>query len=106
MQFCPECKAFCIVEYETKQAVCSKCGHIVEIESFQILKNQKEKKENIVVANEKVRQINVLPRVKRKCRKCGNNEAIVRILASRSEEDYEEECYSCTKCGHTWRDQA
>jgi len=103
MQFCTKCKAFCNIDYGKKQAVCSKCGHIIEIEGPKKLLNLKERKENIMVVDKKTRQLNHLPRGKRKCSKCGNTDVYIRLLGARSEEDYEEECYTCTECGHSWR---
>ncbi len=106
MQFCPKCNGFCITDYTSKQAVCSKCGQVVEMEGFNVFTNHKENVEKIVVVKKQVLRLTGLPRVKRKCRKCGNSEVYVRILASRSEDDFEEECYSCTNCGHSWREGA
>ena len=104
MKFCPECSSFCVTDSSKKQAVCSKCGHIVELENPKELKNKKIVDGKIVVVTENLRRLNSLPRGRRKCPKCGNTEVFIRILAARGEEDYEEECYRCTKCGHSWRE--
>ena len=104
MQFCSKCKGFCKIYYERKYAVCSRCGQVLEIEEPMKLINWKDRKENIVVVDEQIRLLNHLPRGKRKCPKCGNTDVYIRLLGARSEQDYEEECYRCTVCGHSWRE--
>ncbi|MHA2239441.1 MAG: hypothetical protein ACXAB2_13925 [Candidatus Hodarchaeales archaeon] len=103
MKFCPKCNSFCITDYSKKQAVCNKCGHAVDLENPKELIYKKLVEEKIVVMTENLRSLISLPRVRRKCPKCGNNEAYVSVVASRSEEDYEEELNRCIECNYKWR---
>ncbi len=104
MKFCPKCNSFCITDYTKKQAVCNKCGHIVELENPPKITNNKLVDGKIIVVTENLKSLIPLPRGKHKCPKCGNKEAFVSIAASRNEDDYEEELYRCTACAHKWRE--
>ena len=104
MKFCPKCNSFCESDLTNKQAVCVRCGHIVELEPPKKITNNKVVDEKVVVVFEKLRRLVPLPRTIRICPKCGNKEAYVTKGASRSEDDFEEEVYRCTECGHKWRE--
>ena len=104
MKFCPKCNSFCVPNNTNKQAVCYKCGYIIELENPNKITNKKMVDGRIVVVTKDLRELNGLPRTRRKCPKCGNIEAYITKGASRSEDDYEEEVYRCTECGRKWRE--
>ena len=104
--FCSKCNGFCSVDYGKKQAVCMRCGHIVEIVAPPEIKNVKLIDEKIVVINTSHKKLRSLPIRRCLCPKCGNKEAYVSMVGSRSEEDYETERYRCTACTHSWRENS
>ncbi len=104
MKFCPKCNSFCVPDNTNKQAVCNRCGHIVELDPPLLIKNNKLVDGKMIVVSSELQRLIPLPRTIRKCPKCGNKEAYVTIGASRSEEDFEEEVYRCTECGRKWRE--
>ncbi len=106
MKFCPKCGSFCSEDFSKKQAVCSRCGHILNLEAPKEFVNQKEIDEKIFVIDKNTKDLIGLPRVNRICPKCGHKEAYVSMVASRSEDDFETERYRCVSCGHSWRDES
>jgi len=98
--FCPKCKALMYPQEE--HFVCNKCGF-----------KQKKKGKNIVVDKQKKKDLtfiedkdktNVLPKTRIKCPKCSNNEAFWILRQMRGSDEPESRFYTCTKCGHTWRE--
>jgi len=104
--FCSQCKAFCNVDYSKKQAICSRCGEVQNIEAPPEIRNTKLVYENIVVVTNSLKQMNGLSRRVCSCPKCGNKEAYVSIVGARNEEDYETEKLRCTECGYSWRESS
>ena len=104
MKFCPKCNSFCFTDFSKKQAVCSICGYAVELENPKELKNKKVVDRKIFVVTDNLRRFSSLPRVRRQCPKCGNNEAYLSMAVSRSEEDYGEDLCRCAECGYSWRE--
>ena len=49
-------------------------------------------------------KLNVLPKTKILCPKCGNNEAFWILRQMRGSDEPESRFYTCTKCGHKWRE--
>ena len=45
-----------------------------------------------------------MPKVKMKCRNCGNGEATYFVYQTRSADEAPTTFYTCTKCGNRWRD--
>mgnify|MGYP003984791307 CR=1 FL=1 len=54
MKFCPKCNSFCESDLTNKQAVCVRCGHIVELEPPKKITNNKVVDEKVVVVFEKL----------------------------------------------------
>ena len=104
--FCSKCEAICNVDYRKKQAICSRCGNILDIEAPPEIRNSKLIAEKIVVVNKKNKKLRSLPIRKCLCPKCGNKEAYVSMVGARSEEDYETERLRCTECRYSWRDSS
>ena len=82
--------------------VCNKCGF-----------KQKKKGENIIVDKQKKKDLtfiedkdktNVLPKTRIKCPKCDNHEAFWILRQMRGSDEPESRFYTCTKCGHKWRE--
>lgn len=45
-----------------------------------------------------------LPRTKKECKKCKNNEAYYWLIQTRSADEPPTQFFKCVKCKHTWRE--
>lgn len=84
------------------EMICRKCGYKKKKEKRNIVVEKQEKKEVTLIESKEDR--NVLPKTKIKCPKCDNNEAYWMIRQMRSSDEPESRFYTCTKCGHKWRE--
>ena len=98
--FCPKCKALMYPKGDF--IVCRKCGFKKKKEGRTVVVNeQKEKEVTLIEDNEKV---DVLPKTRVKCPKCGNNEAYWVLRQMRGSDEPESRFYTCTKCRYRWRE--
>lgn len=97
--FCPKCKA--LMYPKENEMICRKCGHKQKKKGSNVVVDKQNKKEVTVIEN---KEDNVLPKTKIKCPKCDNNEAYWMIRQMRSSDEPESRFYTCTKCGHKWRE--
>jgi len=98
--FCPKCRALMYPKQDF--IVCNKCGYKTKKEKSNIVVSKQEKKE-VTLIEEKDKE-NVLPKTKIKCPKCENNEAYWILRQMRGSDEPESRFYTCTKCGHKWRE--
>ena len=49
-------------------------------------------------------EVNVLPKIKEKCEKCGHDTAFYWTMQTRAGDEPETKLLRCEKCKHTWRD--
>jgi DNA-directed RNA polymerase subunit M len=82
--------------------VCKKCGykHAKEKSNEAIMIKEKNGKDEIPIID----NIETLPKTKKSCAKCGNNEAFWWLMQTRKADEGETHFYKCTKCGYTWRE--
>jgi len=59
----------------------------------------KTEKETVILE----KQLDVLPKTRTECPKCGHNEAYWILKQTRSSDEPETRIYTCTKCEHRWR---
>ena len=96
--FCPKCKVLMFPKGEN--FACQKCGY----------EHQKTGK-SVVVSKQKVKEVpmlegtkmDVLPKTRVACPKCNHNEAYWILRQTRASDEPETRIFTCTKCGHTWR---
>lgn len=103
MLFCPKCGSILTPKEEGKKTalVCS-CGYSsVEKEDILIQENLKGGK-RIEVLEEK--EVEILPKTKEECPKCGHREAFYWSVQTRAGDEGETKFYQCVKCKHRWRD--
>lgn len=98
--FCPKCKS--LMGTENEFFVCRKCGFKKKKEGTSIIISKQKEKEIVVVDNEE--KMDVLPKVKISCPKCGNNEAYWVLRQMRGSDEPESRFYTCTKCKYRWRE--
>ncbi len=81
--------------------VCS-CGYREKSKESLILKEdiKESKAEKIEVVDKKV---DVLPKIKEDCPKCGYTEAYYWLVQTRSADEAPTRFFKCVKCNHNWR---
>jgi len=98
--FCPKCKA--LMYPKDKLFVCNKCGYKEQKKEANVVVTKQKKKEVTLIENKS--ELNVLPKTKIKCPKCGHDEAYWIIRQMRGSDEPESRFYTCVKCGNKWRE--
>ena len=96
--FCPKCKS--LMYPQGDELVCKNCGYIEKKRGKKIVKTKGKEKE-LAIIEEKVE---VLPKTRIACPKCGNKEAYWILRQTRAADEPETRIYTCTKCGYKWRE--
>lgn len=106
MMFCPKCKSIMMPTKQGNKTIllCKNCGHKNESAETKIKEEVKQKKKEDVAVAKSNEQI--LPEVDAQCPKCGNNKAYFWTMQTRGWDEPETQFYKCTKCGHSWRENA
>jgi transcription factor S len=99
MEFCPKCGAVLI--QKRKNYGCARCEYStkdkVKIKTFEKI----DEKNKVVVIK---KEMNTLPVVVERCKKCGNEKAYFWTIQTRAGDEAETKFFKCTKCDHTWRE--
>ncbi len=99
MEFCPKCGAVLI--QKRKNYGCARCEYStknkVKIKTFEKI----EGKNKIAVIK---KEMNTLPVVVERCKKCGNEKAYFWTIQTRAGDEAETKFFKCTKCEWTWRE--
>lgn len=101
--FCPKCGSVLLPKKEgsKKVLVCS-CGYkSSNVEQTKITETVTKKEKEVEVIE---KEVDILPKTKVECEKCGNKEAFYWTLQTRAGDEAETKFLRCTKCKHTWRD--
>ena len=96
--FCPKCKSLMFPKGDV--FTCNKCGYEKDKQGSNIVVNKQKEKE-VVILEEKT---TVLPKTRIKCPNCEHNEAFWILRQMRGSDEPESRFYTCTKCGHKWRE--
>jgi DNA-directed RNA polymerase subunit M len=99
MEFCPKCGAVLI--QKRKNYGCARCEYSTK-EKLKIKTTEKIEEKNKVAVVKK--EMNTLPIVIEKCKKCGNDKAYFWTIQTRAGDEAETKFFKCTKCDHTWRE--
>ena len=100
MKFCPKCKA--LMYPKEKKLICNKCGHSEDKKGKNMVVTERKEKEFTVIENKD--ELNVLPKTQKLCPKCDNNKAYWILRQMRGSDEPESRFFTCTKCGHKWRE--
>ena len=105
MMFCEKCGALMIPKRDSKGkkvVACSKCRNVSMKRDSLILreKTQCMDKKVIEVIDKRV---DILPKTKEDCVKCGHKEAFYWTVQTRAADEAETRFFKCVKCNHTWR---
>ena len=79
--------------------VCGKCG-FEKKRTGSVVVVEKQTEKEIVLLEKK---IDILPKTRVECPKCGHNEAFWVLRQTRSSDEPETRIFTCTKCEHRWR---
>lgn len=98
MEFCPKCGAVLI--QKRKNYGCARCDYSTK-DKVKIKTSEKIEEKNKIVVIKK--EMNTLPIVVEKCKKCDNDKAYFWTIQTRAGDEAETKFFKCTKCDHTWR---
>lgn len=99
IEFCPRCGAVLI--QKRKNYGCARCDYSTK-DKLKIKTYEKIDEKNKVVVIKK--EMNTLPIVMEKCKKCGNDKAYFWTIQTRAGDEAETKFFKCTKCDNTWRE--
>ena len=102
--FCPKCGSVLLPKKEgSKKVLICSCGYkssnVEKTKLTEVLAN-KEKEVEVIEKG----KLNILPKTKAECDKCGNKEAFFWTMQTRAGDEPETKFLKCTKCEHIWRD--
>ncbi len=97
MEFCPKCKVLMLPQGEF--FVCNSCGAKKKKQGSDVVVEKQKQKETVVLE----KKIDILPKTRTECPKCGNNEACWILRQTRASDEPETRIFTCTKCEHRWR---
>ena len=104
MMFCEKCGSLMIPKKEDGRKIiaCSKCKNVSTKREHLVLREQIDLKQQkgIDVVDKRV---DILPKVKEDCPKCGHREAYYWTVQTRAADEAETRFFKCVKCNHTWR---
>lgn len=98
MEYCEKCK--CMMFPKAGKFVCPKCNAEKSTTGGSDVIVEKQKTKETVVLEKK---IDILPKTRVECPKCGHNEAYWILRQTRASDEPETRIYTCTKCEHRWR---
>jgi len=96
--FCPKCRALMYPKGDF--FVCNKCKNKVKKQGKKVVVDKQKEKELEILED----KLDILPRTREKCPKCGHNEAEWIMRQMRGSDEPETRFYTCTKCGYKWRE--
>jgi len=101
--FCPKCGSVLLPKKEgNKKVVVCSCGYkSSNVEKTKITEAVTKKEKEVEVIHKK---INVLPKTKVNCEKCGHDTAYYWTIQTRAGDEPETKFLKCEKCEYTWRD--
>lgn len=79
--------------------VCGKCGTEIKEKGSAVVVEKQRQKETVVLE----KKIDILPKTRIECPKCGNKEAFWILRQTRASDEPETRIFTCTKCEHRWR---
>jgi DNA-directed RNA polymerase subunit M len=81
--------------------VCKKCGFSQKKKGSALFVEKQTEKETVLLE----KKIDILPKTRVTCAKCGHNEAFWVLRQTRSSDEPETRIYTCTKCDSCfWKD--
>jgi len=96
--FCPKCGG--LLYPENDELVCRRCGYRKKKNENRVVVSKREEKEPTIIEE----KIELLPKTKVICPKCGHDEAYWILRQTRAADEPETRIYICTKCGYRWRE--
>lgn len=101
--FCPKCGSVLLPKKEgSKNVLVCSCGYkSSNVEKIKLTETVTKKEKEVEVIE---KEVNVLPKTKIRCEKCGHGTAFYWTLQTRAGDEPETKFMRCEKCNYTWRD--
>ena len=97
--FCDKCKGLLTWDKAKRSWACGKCNTSAAPAEEKVVR-QAHDREMVVLTEE----LDVLPRMKAECPKCGHNEAFFVLRQTRKSDAPETRIFRCCKCKASWRE--
>jgi DNA-directed RNA polymerase subunit M len=88
-----------------KDWCCQNCGEKQPVGDAQTVRTEARESKGMKIIDEE-KYGGTLPTTDVECPKCGHNKAAWRLRQMRAADEPETRIFRCTKCQHTWRDNA
>ena len=104
--FCPKCGSILRPKDKSgKRVLFCSCGFSKEPEGEEASTEIKEKNDTAKKI-EVIENVEINPKIKMKCEKCGHDIAYYWTQQTRGADEPETRFFKCAKCSHTWREYA
>ncbi len=108
MKFCEKCGNLMIPDKikGKMKYTCRKCGYVSRKEtatSVAVIEEKISEEKKVIVMTEE-ETFKQYPKTRIMCPECDNNEAYWYMQQTRAADEPPTRFYSCTKCGHKWRE--
>lgn len=100
MDFCKKCGGILVIK--DGKTVCKRCGAGTR-GKIPVLKQDKPEEKEMVVVDEDEKD-EALPKTKKECPECGNQEAYFWTKQTRGADEPPTTFYKCTECKKVWRE--
>lgn len=88
---------------KNKRVLACSCGYIQKKPEVDVIKEKKEKREEVDIVQENDK---TLPVTEASCPKCDNGKAYYWLQQIRAGDEPETKFLKCTKCKHLWRENS
>ncbi len=104
MEFCDECGS--MMKAEDERWVCASCGFETprDAAADAAMVTTEGQQESEVVDMSDVDETEVGPTTTARCPECGHDKARYEMKQIRSADESETRFFTCTECGHKWRE--
>lgn len=99
--FCPNCKSMLFPKAGALE--CNKCGYKGGKTQSNVLVTAREDRDVLILDEADRAKLEIMPKMRIECPKCGNFEAWFRTQQTRKSDEPETAFLRCTKCDHRWR---
>ena len=109
MEYCPKCGGLMLPRRGEGRVIlrCARCGYEKEVSdraSYRITRRVRHGPRDAIVVVDKGIKVEVLPKTRVLCPRCGYTEAYYWEMQTRSGDEPATRFFKCVKCGHVWRE--
>jgi len=109
MEYCPKCGSLMLPQKRGEGTVlkCPKCGYEKAVSNpgaYKVTRVTKRSPEDAILVIDREIKVEVLPKTRVECPRCGHTEAYYWEVQTRAGDEPATRFFKCTKCGYVWRE--